>query len=224
MDKKVSDLIGEKAVLKNKVAELKKSLQFHTDQWEENFKILDNLKNELLQNHKQQQQKQPVIPDIEEIKDKLNDLENRSRRNNLRIDRIIEEESESWSQSEKKLQELIKDQLQFERDTEIERAHRSGKTMIDGAANKRRTIMAKFLNFKDKQEVLSECKLRKLWTKGIFINEDFSEDTMEKRKGLFQRAKELREEGKFAKVVCDRLIVCDRRSRLENAEENDTNF
>ena len=32
MDKKVSDLIGENAVLKNKVAELKKSLQFHTDQ------------------------------------------------------------------------------------------------------------------------------------------------------------------------------------------------
>ena len=214
MDKRISDLIGEKAVLKNEVAKLKKSLQFHTDQWEENFKTLDNLKSELLQDQKhQQQQKQPVIPDLKEIKDKLNDLENRSRRNNLRIDGIIEEENESWSQSEEKLQEIIKDQLQFERDTEIERAHRSGKTMIDGAANKRRTIMAKFLNFKDKREVLSECKPRKLWTKGIFINEDFSEDTMEKRKGLFQRAKELREEGKFAKVVYDRLIVRDRRSR-----------
>ena len=133
MDKKVSYLIGENAVLKNKVAELMKSLQFHTDQWEENFKTLDNLKNELLQNQKhQQQQKQPVIPHIEELKDKLNDLENRSRRNNLRIDGIIEEENESWSQTEKKLQEIIKDQLQFERGTKIERAHRSEKTMIDG--------------------------------------------------------------------------------------------
>ena len=45
---------------------------------------------------------------------------------------------------------------------------------------------------------------------------------MKKRKGLFQRAKELREEGKFAKVVYDRLIVRDRRSRLENAEEGDS--
>ena len=44
---------------------------------------------------------------------------------------------------------------------------------------------------------------------------------MEKRKSLFQRTKELREEGKFAKVVYDRLIVCDTRSRLENAEEGD---
>ena len=42
---------------------------------------------------------------------------------------------------------------------------------------------------------------------------------MGKRKGLFQRAKELQEEGKFTNVVYDRLIVCDRRSRLENAEE-----
>ena len=126
--KGISDLIGENAVLKNEIAELKKSLQFHTDQWQENFKTLDNLKSELLQNQKhQQQQKQPVIPDLKEIKDKLNDLENRSRRNNLRIDGIIEEENESWSQSEKKLQEIIKDQLQFERDIETERTHRSQK-------------------------------------------------------------------------------------------------
>ena len=89
--KGISDLIGENAVLKNEIAELKKSLQFHTDQWQENFKTLDNLKSELLQNQKhQQQQKQPVIPDLKEIKDKLNDLENRSRRNNLRIDGINE--------------------------------------------------------------------------------------------------------------------------------------
>ena len=61
MDKKISDLIGENAVLKNEVAELKQSLQFHTDQWKENFKTLDNLKNELLQNQKHQRQQQPVI-------------------------------------------------------------------------------------------------------------------------------------------------------------------
>ena len=151
MDKRISDLIGENAVLKNEVAELKKPLQFHTDQQEENVKIIDNLKSELLQNQKQQQQKQLVIPNLKEIKDKLNDLENRSRRNNLTIDGIIEEENESWSQSEKKLQEIIKDPLQFKWDIEIERAPRSGKTMIDGVANKRRTIIAKFLTFKDKK-------------------------------------------------------------------------
>ena len=68
--------------MKNEVAELKKHLQSHTDQWEETYKTLNNLKNELLQNqtHQQQQQQQPAI---REIKDKLNNLENRSRWNNL---------------------------------------------------------------------------------------------------------------------------------------------
>ena len=59
-------------------------------------------------------------------------------------------------------------------------------------------------------------------TKGIFINDDFSGDAMEKHKDLLQRAKELREEGKFAKLVYDRLIVCDSCSRLENAEDRDS--
>ena len=109
MGKKISDL---NTVLKIEVAELKKLLQFHTYQWKENFETLDNLKNELLQKqeHQPQQQQQKVVPDLKEIKDKLTDLENRSRRNNLRINRITEEENESWSQIKKELQEIIKDQ------------------------------------------------------------------------------------------------------------------
>ena len=91
--------------------------------------------------------------------------------------------------------------------------------MIDRNSNKRRTNITKFLNFKDKQKVLSEYKARKLRTKGIFINEDFSADTIEKRKGLFQRAKELREEGTFSKIVYNILVVHDRMSRLENMKE-----
>ena len=61
-------------------------------------------------------------------------------------------------QSEKKFQEIIKDQLQFERYIETECAHRSEITMLDQVANKRRTIIAKFLNSKDRQEALSEYK------------------------------------------------------------------
>ena len=97
MDKRISDLIEENAVLKIEIVELKKSLQFHTDQRKENFKTLDNMKSELLQNQKchQQQKQLVIIPDLKEIKDKLEDLENRSGRNNLRIDGINEEENES---------------------------------------------------------------------------------------------------------------------------------
>ena len=44
----------------------------------------------------------------------MNDSENRIHRNNVRIVGIIEAENESWSKSWKKLQEIIKNQLQFE--------------------------------------------------------------------------------------------------------------
>ena len=57
----------------------------------------------------------------------------------------MEEENESWSQSQRKLQEIVKDQLQFELNIEIQCGHRSGKTMIHGAPNKRRTIIGKFV-------------------------------------------------------------------------------
>ena len=104
--------------MKNEVAEL---------YWEENLRKLGNLKNELLQNQRHHHQQQAAIPDSREIKHKLNDLENRRRRNNLSIDGIIEEENESWAQSEKDLQDIIKDRLHFDHDTEIELVQCSGK-------------------------------------------------------------------------------------------------
>ena len=48
----------------------------------------------------------------------------------------------------------------------LERADRSGgKTKIGGAPDKKRPFVAKFLNFKDKQEVLSEHKASFFLTK-----------------------------------------------------------
>ena len=62
------------------------------------FQNHDNLKNELLQNQKDQQQQQhkkpPIILGLKKIKAKLSDLENLCHRNNLTIDWIIEEEKE----------------------------------------------------------------------------------------------------------------------------------
>jgi hypothetical protein len=49
----------------------------------------------------------------------------------------------------------------------------------------------------------------KLWNQQIYINEDFSERTIEIRKKLFIEAKELRSKGKFAKVVYNKLYSRD---------------
>ena len=77
------------------------------------------------------------------------------------------------------------------------RAHRIGKK----EDVKRRTIVAKFLNYKQHEEVLNKYNKIKLWENQIYINEDFSEYTVEKRRILLKHAKEIRERGQFAKVV-----------------------
>lgn len=141
---------------------------------------------------------------IKEIKHKLNDLENRSRRSNLRFDGIKEEVGEEWSDCEKKLKKIIRENLQLNENIIIERAHRVGKRKEDG---KCRSIVAKFLNYKDKEEIMKNGK--KLKNTGIYINEDFSDETMKKRAELLPLLKQYRKEGKYAFIRVDEIVVRD---------------
>ena len=61
---------------------------------------------------------------------------------------------------------------------------------------KRRTIVCRFLNYKDKTNILRNAK--KLKDKNIFVNEDFSHETMDLRKELWGKVKKHRDEGKIA--------------------------
>ena len=72
---------------------------------------------------------------------------------------------------------------------------------------KRRTIMRKFLNYKQWEKVLNKYKQMELWEDQIYMNEGFSEYTVEKRRILFKLVKEFKDRGKFAKVVDNRLVI-----------------
>ena len=82
-----------------------------------------------------------------------------------------------------------------------------------------RKIRAKLLNYNGKEKVLQECRSWKFWEERLYINEDFSEETMEIRKELFKQAKKLRKKGKFSKVKHNRLISFD---TSQNSSEFDT--
>ena len=71
----------------------------------------------------------------------------------------------------------------------------------------RPTITAKFLNFKQHEKILNSYRELKLCEDQIYINKNFSEYLVEKRKNLFKRAKQIRERGEFAKVIYNRLIL-----------------
>ena len=122
------------------------------------------------------------MEDAENIHNKLVELEDRSRRNNIRIDGIKEHNKESWEECERRVHSMLKERLDTE-NVETEHAYRTGRK----SRNKPRTIVCKLLQFKDKQNILRKAKLLK--GTNIFINEDYCQDTVEYRKELWEEVK-----------------------------------
>ena len=119
---------------------------------------------------------------------KIVELEDRSRRNNLRIDGITEKENKTWDECEQEVQPLIKDKLGIAENIVIERANQiTKKGNSDENPGKPRTIVCRFLNYTDRTNILKNAK--KLKGKNVFINEDFSYETMELRKELLEKVK-----------------------------------
>lgn len=101
-----------------------------------------------------------VEADIEDIyssidyhMDKLEYLENQSRRNNIRVDGILEAENESWDATEEKVKEVLKDKLSLEFESSIERAHRVGK-IVTGTRRRPRTIVCRLRDWKQKELII----------------------------------------------------------------------
>jgi len=140
------------------------------------------------------------------INDKTDYMEGQSRRNNIIIDGIGESVSENWSDCEGKVKKLLSEKLQIDhRRIELERAHRTGKPSSSLPSTRPRPIVAKFLRYKDKLEVLGKAKALK--GTNIFINEDFPEAVRQKRKELLPAMRTARAEGKIAYLRNDKLIV-----------------
>ena len=129
-----------------------------------------------------------VEPETLELTErKIVELEDRSRRNNLRIDGTTEKENETWDECEQEVQPLIKDKLGTAGNIVIERGHRMKKKGNSENPGKPRTTVCRFLNYKDKTNILKNAK--NLKGKNISINEDFPHETMELCKELWEKVK-----------------------------------
>ena len=60
---------------------------------------------------------------------------------------------------------------------------------------------------KQLEKVLNKYRELRLCEDQIYINENFREHLVQKKKTLFKRAKATRERGQFAKVIYNRLIL-----------------
>ncbi|XP_065675883.1 uncharacterized protein LOC136092092 [Hydra vulgaris] len=141
--------------------------------------------------------------EINSLYKKSIDLENRSRRNNLRIDGILETLGESWEDCEKAVKEIFKTKLKIQSEVVVERAHRIGQFKD----NKPRTLVIKLLNFQDKNKILNAVKYLK--GTGLYINEDFAQETIYHRRKLWEEVKKLRSEGKYAILKYYKIFTRD---------------
>ena len=147
--------------------------------------------------------KDPVEEDIklieqkhQQLEEKNSEIEDRCGRNKLRFSGFTEkaEGGEIWEESDNLIRELIERNLEIEsKDMTIERAHRTG-SKTNG---KKRAIIAKFLNYKDKGAVLNQYRQKQFWKDNIYVNEEYSERTADLRKQLFEQTKEIRQSGKY---------------------------
>ena len=159
LDKKIVILKEENSKIKKGLTDLRESVQYHSDNVDEINKKLEDIDSRV-----EEIKLDEITEDfVAKTKKKLADLEDRSSRNNLRFDGFQEETNETWEESESIITDFVKEKLEIEEDILIERAHWTGKIQRnDGTRNRKRTIVVKFLNFKDKSRILHTYREKKL--------------------------------------------------------------
>ena len=139
------------------------------------------------------------------IDSKSDFLEGQFRRNNIMVNGIPESPNEKWSDSEEKVRQMIQEKLHLDQSNIcLERVYRAGKPK-DNINSRPRTIVVKFLRFKDKETVLQRAKHLK--GTNIYLNEDFPDAVRQRRKELIPAMKAARERGEVAYLRYDKLIT-----------------
>ena len=150
-----------------------------------------------------------------ETKEQLRIQEGRSRRKNVRFDGIPETENEKWEETEKKSRKILYSELDITGELYIERAHRVARNQSSKEASndlaKPRTIIAKLLDYKEKEEIMKRAF--KLKDTGFYIREDYSKETISIRKKLWEEVKNLRKKGKYAVLKYDKIVTHDFRPK-----------
>ena len=175
--------------ISEEVNEIKKSFKFTENKFDKELAII---KSNIKKVKSDMKEITEDLLDSDKVSSKLIELEDRSRRNNLGRDSIAKDQNESWHEYEEKVLEVIKEKLEIQDPTEIDRCHRMGKNK----RNHPRTIIFKLNKFKDKEKILQNA--RNLKGTGIFIDEDFCDDSIELRKSLWEQVLEHRWQNKIA--------------------------
>ena len=150
--------------------------------------------------------------EFDKVQEKVDDLEGRSRRNNLRICNVKEGSEHGFDEGsmEKFANMVIRQSLGITLEEEaIQRAHRVGPKKPGN--NTPRDIIVYFLRYTDKEKVRKEApKIRPKYNgSNIYINDDFSAMTIEKRKVLAEEMRKRRRAGQRSWITKDKLFFVE---------------
>lgn len=129
---------------------------------------------------------------------KLDDLECRSRRNNLLLYGMHKTENETGEELEARVQEVFIDKLEFAENVALDRIHR-----VNDKPNS--PIIMRCVLYKEKVSILKAKS--KLQGSSYFVGEDFSIRVRTVRKALAPHLKEAKAAGKLATMIYDYLLI-----------------
>ena len=222
MDKKLYKLDSLEEKVSKFDSELKKLWVFVHGEFKENkdamSKVTERIDGLEFSIGLAQEQITQMTNDKAKVNDTLLYVQSQSMRNNLIFTGITEDVNEKPDVTESKLRTFMVEKLKLARDIvdgfQLERAHRMGDNSSFGRAGRPRSIVAKFLRFKDR-EVVRQAR-SKLKGTGYFVNEQFPKEIADRRKELLPKMRQAIRDGKRAWISYDTLYIDGRPIRPES--------
>ena len=156
-----------------------------------------------IENEALRQENTQIKAKLYRLYSKVDSLEGHSRRNNLKFHGISGTANEPWVDTESKIREFMKSDLDQPnlQNVEIERAHR-----VKSKDSHTCPIIVKFSKYKDRDQKL-KCAKQKLRETRFFVQEDFTDRVKICRFKLGKRLMEARKDGLYAALSFDKLII-----------------
>ena len=202
LESSINSVKGEVKEMKGKITEVEQSVAFLSDQYDKQVKDVTEvktvLKNVTDETARCSSDLSAVVGGLDDLYERHLDLQTRSMRDNLIFDGIAETEGEN---TEDALKTFIATEMEVTDEISFHRVHRIGKPV----RGKSRPIVAKFVNFKDRENVRKAGP--NLAGKDYSVNEQFPKEIADRRKALYPHLKAARSNGKKATIVKDKLFI-----------------
>ena len=174
--------------------------------------ITESITNTIME--KIEEKLQPIVKENEKLKANVRKLEEeveqlkREKKNNNLVLFGVKEEEKSFTQLLEKIKKIFKEDLDINiEEREINKMFRLGK--INSENKKPRPILLSLVSEMKKVEIMKNKKN----LKDIYINDDFSKETLEKRKELLPKLEEERKKGNIAYFKHDKLIIKENKDK-----------